>query len=169
MSIVRTFSGKNWNPVEIWYTLFVTLPKKTGSIFIWQHYIYPPSTSFKGGLFVHLFGGSFMIADFCNMLLQIRTGKRTSVFYADESDCKTKCTRQFRSSVLHMYEILCDTTPPFWKLRKTIPLLHYRAAFKAERPIVWFLHFSANEKTLLTYTEFRNHCETSNSLVSLLT
>ena len=26
--------SSGWNPVEIWYTLFVTLPKKTGSIFI---------------------------------------------------------------------------------------------------------------------------------------
>ena len=25
---------KSWNPVEIWYTLFLSLPNKTGSIFI---------------------------------------------------------------------------------------------------------------------------------------
>ena len=29
----------NWNPVGIWYTLFVTLPKSTGSDFVWQRYI----------------------------------------------------------------------------------------------------------------------------------
>ena len=53
------------------------------------------------------------VSDFCSTLLQIRTGKRTSVFYADGSDCKTKYIRRFRSSVLRMYEILYDTVPLF--------------------------------------------------------
>ena len=43
-------------------TFYLEFPNATGSIFYRQAQEYPPSTWFKGGLFVHLFGGSFMIS-----------------------------------------------------------------------------------------------------------
>ncbi len=107
-------------PVEFWLRLescrnlvhfICDFTKNDRFHFFGQYYIYPPLTWFKGGLFIHLFGGSFMTADCCNTLLQIRTEKHTSVFYADGSDCKTICIRQFRSSALRKYDILYDTVP----------------------------------------------------------
>ena len=51
------------------------------------------------------------VSDFCSTLLHIHTEKRTLVFYADGSDCKTKYIRRFHFSVLRMYGILYDTVP----------------------------------------------------------